>query len=68
MKKSSHGMGTHSKHGHSMMHEVHKAEGGKVEGIKLSSSSDGTSSGLPNSSGAMAGAGTGYAKGEKGMD
>lgn len=65
MKKSS--SGTHGKHGHMNMHEVHKAEGGKVEGIKLTSSSGGTSGGTPSSSGAMSGAGTGYAKGEKGI-
>lgn len=59
--------GMHSKHGHKMMHEVHKAEGGKVEGIKMSSTSDGTSGGTPSSSGAMSNAGTGYAKGDRGI-
>lgn len=60
-KKSS---GSHGKHGHSHMHEVCKAEGGKVEGIKLTSKSDGTSSGLPDSSGASES--HGYAAHEKG--
>lgn len=64
--KKSHSSGTHSTHGHKMMHEIHKAEGGKVEGIKLSSTSDGTDKGTPSSSGAMSNAGTGYAKGDGG--
>lgn len=63
MKKSMHGEGSHSKHGHKHMHEVHKAEGGKVEGtMKMTSDSDGTSSGLPDSAGASGG--HSYAKGK----
>lgn len=61
MSKKS-GNGVHSKHGHMNMHEVHKAEGGKVEGtMKMTSKSDGTSSGAPDTSGNSGG--HGYAKG-----